>query len=210
MALDEAHKAKNLEGPNASKSGAQSTHYLGVFLRYVVKGEDGKNVTQSPLVGLALHLDETEADTEAHIDLVKAILWLYDLNLSDLNAVAANNTALNKKFAREIVRPFLGCNLHRLNLAVNVLFLQYNDIIEKVRQIMFHFKGQKARAHLRKHIPLTPVVSNAPRWTVKFAMVERLLKIYKHMIGDATLRREINTKGLVLTSTEEETRCTHS
>uniref|UniRef100_A0A0G4HG53 DUF659 domain-containing protein n=1 Tax=Chromera velia CCMP2878 TaxID=1169474 RepID=A0A0G4HG53_9ALVE len=188
--------------------GAQSTHYLGVFLRYQVK-EGDKFVMKTPLIGLVPHLDETEADTPAHINLVKAMLWLHDLKLqvADINTVAADNTPLNKKFARECCRPFLGCNSHKLNLAIQALFDAYDPILDKVKQIMIldYLKGQKARAYLRKYTALAPLFSNAPRWTIKFNMVNRFFELYKHVMGDPNLRSKVMAKRLQLVEGEEAT-----
>jgi hypothetical protein len=67
----------------------------------------------------------------------------------------------------------VGCASHRLNLGVKIVLQSYSWIIDRIHAVMVALRHLKARAALRKHKTLSPVLGNATRWSSTKTMIDR-------------------------------------
>ena len=88
-------------------------HVLAVFANY---SKDG--VTQMVLLAVTRLSDPTNQKAPNHVETIKAVLAMYNKDLSNVLFLTADNTNLNPAIAHEMNVPFLGCASHRLSLAV--------------------------------------------------------------------------------------------
>jgi len=84
-------------------------------------------------------------------------------NKTELLATKIETWLLRAKSIRRVI-PLLGCNSHRLNLAVNE-FLSLNSIlVQKVHDLMVALKHPKNRIRLAAASVLTPEIDQSTRW----------------------------------------------
>ena len=71
--------------------------------------------------------------------------------------------------------------LHRLNLAAQIVFEEFEVEIKKVNELMVELRTLKNRAKLRKHTNLQPEIKNQTRWSSTFMMLLKYERIEKYL-----------------------------
>lgn len=133
--------------------------------------------------------DETHFGAVAHVEHLKAVLAMYGKSLDNVSFLVGDNCSVNKKFAKLLKIPLVGCALHRLNLAVEKLFEteKIADLLKIVKTFMQGLKSLKNTAIMRQYLHeddyLTPLFPNATRWLSTFMMLERFLILYQLVLG---------------------------
>ena len=159
-------------------------HYFAVYATW---SDDRGNV--STVLLCCGPQDQPEEDDEMDIKFTAEDIGDYIINeLQLLNATieenvdffVADNCAVNKKFARLIKKPMIGCASHRLNLAVqNLLCIDpdINTIITQVDKVMKDLCTLKNRAKLRAKTNIAPERKNVTRWSSTYNMLTKYIKI---------------------------------
>ena len=76
---------------------------------------------------------------------------------------------------------FLEFASYRLNLGVKKIIKEYQDIVDGIQRVMLFLRTIKARAALRQHTILSPVVANVTRWSSTSRMVKRYLQLLPYV-----------------------------
>jgi len=97
------------------------------------------------------------------------------------------------KRLRRII-PLIGCNSHRLNLAVNEFLSLHSELVQNIHDLMVALKHPKNRIRLASAIFLTPEIDQLTRWGSTYTMLSKYLRMYAHF-GDCGLPEE--TKRLI-------------
>jgi hypothetical protein len=169
-------------------------HYVGLFLLF----------TQQVLVGephivllVCSPMNHTEDDngkvtdaltfnTEQHIEFFQELLLFYGLTFSDrfITNQIADNTSVNKKIARILDIPHVGCTNHKFNLEVEDYMKQdFADILDGIRETMVLISSShKFKAMLCQHTSKQPLFYNNTRWYGKYTVVKQWLEIYLHVL----------------------------
>ena len=101
----------------------------------VFLGKKG-NVASRGTVLLALQplLDEERLDAKSHIELISCTLNIYGKELNSIMFTGGDNVSTNGKIARLI--GSIGCASHKFNLAVEMWFRQYSDLLSKINTLV--------------------------------------------------------------------------
>jgi len=140
-------------------------HYIGVFAVFEVDG-----LLRQPLLALS-PLDEGSQDADAHIELLRTVLDVYNKTLSMVRFIVSDNCSTNQSVATKLGCPLIGCSSHRFNLAVNKFLTDYEPVLDQVNNLMSQLRRPNAAAELAKHTELHAVKRNATRWSSTFEMV---------------------------------------
>jgi hypothetical protein len=145
-------------------------HYLSVFAIL-----DDEKSRKSVLLGFSPFEDESNLSSEEHIKYLESLLAFYRRSIADLCYIVGDNCATNKKIATDIGVPLIGCNSHRLNLAVRrwlgidrvsckrtEIQNRRSELISKLQVLMSKLKTIKGKAKLREY---TDFVATKPNDT---------------------------------------------
>jgi DNA-binding transcriptional MerR regulator len=186
------------------------THFIGLFASYCrpikVKAktsfitESNLEITllaSSPMAnieqedGFPLTVDEenetTKFNAETHVQFFSDMLALYKLTIDSWVVYSiADNCSTNKKIARLMRKPHVGCMNHKLGLEVNRMVETHNDlntVIECTHETMRAAKQKLKNAALLRNITdLKPVMHNKTWWSGKYLMLKRLGQIRSELI----------------------------
>ena len=93
----------------------------------------------------------------------------------------ADNANVNKSIARLLRIPHVGCCNHKMNLELSLMVKEdkiLSDTIESVHKTMIQWKRSIIEsAMLRNLANLSPVLGNPKRWSGKYLMLDRYLRI---------------------------------
>lgn len=135
--------------------------------------------------------DETLAFDAASIgDYISDELKLLGKTFDDIEFICADNTSVNPKLARLIsekcstVCPLIGCNSHKLNLAINRYLLEYEPLLGKVNSLMKALKTLLNGAKLLKFTELSAITRNCTRWSSTKSMIDRFLELKPFLEAD--------------------------
>jgi hypothetical protein len=159
-----------------------SVHYLAVFaVGPSVKG--GK-----VLLGFSPFDQEDKLDADEHIDYITSVLHVFDKDIAtDVAYFAADNCSTNRSVATKTNIPLIGCNSHKLNLAVSSFFglrhepgrVDTRSVLQKARaqrlesvsSVMIKFRTIKGRATLKKYSTKGAILANKTRWNGNYRML---------------------------------------
>jgi hypothetical protein len=196
-----------------------SVHYIGFYACYIRtaihSAKDGTNtkveivelvlLSCSPMANTTETEEESNDDEEAvnftadtHCNHFKSMFLYYEIDIGDWALCqTADNCAVNSKIARLLNIPHIGCKNHLLNLEVNRMTdrsADLTDTIETVHNTMLQCKQRlKNAALLRNLVVLKPIIHNKTRWSGKFQMLARWLRLREPLMmsvsesGDSTL-----------------------
>ena len=153
-----------------------STHYLAIFAVYQLEG-----VRQTVLLAFSPLLDETNFNAENHVEFITYTLSLFNKSTEDVIFLVCDNEPLNKRIANILQKPMIGCNSHRLNLAVKKYLENFEPLLRKTNNLMKKLCSQKQSGKLRQSTKLRPVVRNDTRWWSTFALVSRYFELIPHI-----------------------------
>jgi hypothetical protein len=159
-------------------------HYLSVFAIL-----DDEKSRKSVLLGFSPFEDESNLSSEEHIKYLESLLAFYRRSIADLCYIVGDNCATNKKIATDIGVPLIGCNSHRLNLAVRrwlgidrvsckrtEIQNRRSELISKLQVLMSKLKTIKGKAKLREYTDFVATKPNDTRWNGNYEMVKRYLQ----------------------------------
>ncbi len=115
-------------------------------------------------------------------------LRIYKKSVNNVACLIGDNCATNRKIADLMGVPLIGCYSHRLNLAADdflenatisegTVEVEAKIIVNKVSLIMKELKTLKNSDHLRVLTDLKPIRENDTRWTSRYEMMRRYVKI---------------------------------
>lgn len=185
-------------------------HYIGLFASYInntdTAGMSGMVPSESVQLSLlscspmaqARENSEGEESEEllgeaveftarTHVAHMKEMFRYYDLDITKWAVCqVADNCSVNKKIATLLNIPHVACKSHLLNLEVNYMVEMTVDLhrtLEAVHETMSQCKQRlRNAALLRNLIDLRPVLHNKTRWSGKFYMLRRFLRIREELI----------------------------
>eukprot|EP00644_Phytophthora_capsici_P019588 jgi/Phyca11/133604/e_gw1.585.2.1 len=111
-------------------------------------------------------------DADAHIAFLKTILKPLKRRIDCIRFLVGDNCSVNGSIASKLGVPLVGCASHRLNLAMTQYLDEYEDILEKINDLMKFLRGLN-----HKKTSLRPVIRQKTRWSSTFPMVERYFKL---------------------------------
>jgi hypothetical protein len=152
-----------------------STHYVALIASYLTP--EGH---KESLLAIAPLLNEETLGATQHIEFMQATLELYGKNLGNVVAFIGDNCSTNKKISNDTGIPLVGCASHRFNLAVCKWLSdkpEYCSVLDTIHSLMTELRKLKNAARLRALTDLSPVVNNVTRWSSKYEMLSRYLRI---------------------------------
>ncbi|ETV86037.1 hypothetical protein H257_02526 [Aphanomyces astaci] len=114
-----------------------SEHYLAVFGSYEKDG-----VFEQPLLSLApiIHEPDDYHSAKTHYTAIKSVLAMFKKTIKQCVFLVGDNCSVNKKLAKLMSVPLIGCASHRLNLAVKAYTQQHEDELAKIQQLMMKLR----------------------------------------------------------------------
>jgi hypothetical protein len=163
-----------------------SYHFIASFASFCDK--DGK--VELLLLGFTQmclnHVDEESAeagvmsfDAKAHINLLEEVLRFYGKSIEDVSVFIGDNCTTNKRISDITKKPFVGCASHRLHLGVTDFLRPYEELLDKIENLMLRLRSLKQSTVLRELSNLRPVLRCSTRWSGCFRMIDRYLKLEK-------------------------------
>ena len=160
-----------------------SIHYLAVFAV-------GANVPNGKvLLGFSPFEDEADLTAEQHGLYLSQLLPNFKQSMIDIIYLVGDNCSVNKKLSRNLGIPLVGCNSHKLNLAVQMyLGLNFADdnvaaakatksqlshctLIKLLCTLMTKLKTIKGKARLHEYTEFVAIKPNETRWNGNYRMV---------------------------------------
>ncbi|KAG2796314.1 hypothetical protein PC112_g22265 [Phytophthora cactorum] len=110
-----------------------SEHYLAVHACY-----DRNGAHHCPLIYMAPIINGTDdrLNAECHMSALASFLSFFGKDLSNVMFLVGDNCAVNKRLARLMGVPLVGCASHRLNLVVRHFLEPYEEEREQVQSLM--------------------------------------------------------------------------
>jgi hypothetical protein len=167
----------------------RNQHFIAVFATYM---SDGK--LKTPLLAMApLHSTDamtTEDESKIahgareHVLFIKTAIEKYSRSLQNVEYIVCDNCNVNKRMAKDLGVPMVGCASHRFNLAVQKFMNSgYKTVIDVVHKIMVKLKTLNNGVRLRTMTKLTPILFNATRWSSYYSMLKRFM-LLKGFLAD--------------------------
>ncbi|KAG6942140.1 hypothetical protein JG688_00018298 [Phytophthora aleatoria] len=126
---------------------------------------------------LALSPAEHGQSADAHIELIDAILDVYEKNSAMILFIVADNCATNQAIATRLGVPLVGCASHRFNLVVCRFLEAYQPLIDQVQTLCVQLRNPNNAAELARHTKHKLLKANATRWSSTYIMLARYVKI---------------------------------
>ena len=150
-------------------------HYVAIFASYT---KDGMH--KESLLAVAPLVNEEQLGAEQHIEFMHATLLLYRKTLDNVVVLIGDNCSTNKKIADDTAIPLIGCASHRFNLAVNSWLEErpeYEQVLDAIHKLMVQLRQLKNAARLRALTDLCAIKHSVTRWSSKYDMAQRYIKI---------------------------------
>ena len=151
-----------------------TTHFVAVFATYMKE-----KCYYETLLAIGPLLDEEKLSASEHEAFIEATLELYNKSTENVVAIIGDNCSTNKKLARNLLKPLVGCNSHKFNLAVKRYIQtkpEFSKPLDKVKRLMTELRKLKLAGKLRKVTNLRPVKPNETRWSGLFMMLTRFFE----------------------------------
>ena len=152
------------------------THFFAVHGLY----ENKNGETSTPLLALSPFLDETDLSAESHVSFIEEIFHkISEKSKSSILFVVGDNEPKNKKIAKILKIPLIGCASH---LAIKCYFEEYGDIFNKLHMLMKNLANVKNRALLRQAgCDLMPVMRCKTRWSTDFNPLKQYRELKEYI-----------------------------
>ena len=165
-----------------------STHFVGIFVSYSCENNLGY---KSALLSFSPMLTETSFNARDHYDYLEWVLGLYKKTFENVVCICGENAEVNKAIATLCNLPPLGCNSHRLNLAVKEITTTSSNLLEKANNLMTKLRGLKLSGKLRKLTDLRPVYKNDTRWLSVYEMLDRYCKLRPFLVDSSFAMEQV-------------------
>ena len=130
--------------------------------------------------------DAAAFNANVHAQYFIQMFRYYNLNVKEwAKCCTADNTSTNVKTDRILGILHIGCNSHKLNLDMNDWMEDpiLKAMIDSVASTMKEAKNSlKNAALLRRLTPLKPVLFNKTRWSGKFNMLTRFVRVRVQLV----------------------------
>jgi len=152
-------------------------HILGMFAVF----PDPKNPKEAIFVLLiAMPLDdETNFKAENYIDQIEKTLEFYGCEMSFVVGIIGDHVNCNKKIARLMKKPMVGCGSHRLQLGITAALESHTSaggLLHEINECQKVMRELKASGALRQETNLRPCVVNentSKGWAARWKSVKR-------------------------------------
>ena len=126
-------------------------------------------------------------DAGVHVKHIEDVFELFGLNLHEWAICQiADNVSVNKRIAKILDIPHLGCLSYKLNLDMKRMFRNNDALRQEIDSVQAKMQECsmkiKNRALRRSITDLSPVLPSETRWSGKFEMVERFNNIYSELL----------------------------
>lgn len=175
-------------------------HFLAIFA-VIPQSEENSNGPKYYCLSFLPINEDGSMTANSHVLHIESTLHKFGRTLNDILFIVGDNCPTNKRVAKNLRKPLVGCASHRLNLACKDFFDDYETIVLKIDAIMKKLQSSSVSAVLKKHTPLKPIRMNVTRWLSKFSMIQRY-KVLKPFIRQGSIRLHLGS--LMLTTQEEE------
>ncbi|KAG3246644.1 hypothetical protein PI124_g8646 [Phytophthora idaei] len=149
-----------------------TTHFV------VIYGIFTKNGILSQVL-LSISPAEYGQSAEAYLEMIDAVLELYNKDSAMVMFIVADNCATNQANATRLGVPLIGCASHRFNLAVCRYLEDYKPLIDQVQTLCIHLRYPNNAAELARHTHYKPLKSNATRWSSTYQMLARYVTLLR-------------------------------
>ncbi|KAG2786613.1 hypothetical protein PC116_g10761 [Phytophthora cactorum] len=170
---------------------------------------------QYPLLSMAPVMDEPgdHLTAEGHLMAIERFLPFFGKTIQGVKFLVGDNCAVNKRLAKLMKVPLVGCASHRLNLAVRDFLRPHESALEEVQQLMRKQRTLNQAAKLRYanfvicdlvsqffywHLywtkivcvfnrvktPLVSVLRQDTRWSSTFSMLDRYFRLREFLSAD--------------------------
>lgn len=162
-----------------------SEHYCAIFATFWNGSKVEKLFLSMAPMLKPENEDEADFGAEAHVAYFRDILQMYGKTLKSVDFLVGDNCSVNKKIARLMKIPLIGCALHRLNLAVEKLFEteEIATLLKIVKEFMSGLRSLKnanvMRSHLHELDLRSPLLPNATRWLSWFNTLDSFIVLYQ-------------------------------
>ncbi|KAG3084560.1 hypothetical protein PC121_g5373 [Phytophthora cactorum] len=126
---------------------------------------------------LSISPAEYGQSAEAYLEMIDAVLEIYNKDSAMIMFIVADNCATNQAIVTRLGVPLIGCASHRFNLAVCRYLEAYKPLIDQVQTLCIHLRYPNNAAELARHTHYKPLKSNATRWSSTYQMLARYVKI---------------------------------
>jgi hypothetical protein len=150
-------------------------HFIGVYALYVVGGR-----LQCTLLALS-PLDDGSQVADAHIELFRNVLAVYNKRVDIVQFIVADNCNTNRSIATKLGVPLVGCVSHRFNLAVNTFLNEHDLLLQKVNNLMSQLRQTNNARELYKLTPFRAKKRNMTRWSSTYETLERYMELRPHI-----------------------------
>ncbi|GMF26530.1 unnamed protein product [Phytophthora fragariaefolia] len=111
----------------------------------------------------------------AHIELFRNVLAVYDEVVTMAQFIAADNCNTNRSIASQLGVPLVGCASHRFNLAVKKFLTKHEPLLQKINSLPSQLRHPNIAAELRNLTPVRAKKRNATRWSSTYAILSATL-----------------------------------
>ncbi|EGZ10835.1 hypothetical protein PHYSODRAFT_521288 [Phytophthora sojae] len=112
-----------------------------------------------------------------HLAALSTILQRFGKSINQVCFLISDNSAVNKRLARIMGVPLVGCASHRLNLAVRLYTAPLENALAGIQKLMVKLRTLNHAAKLRFKTTLRPVLRNDTRWSSTFAMLDHYVRL---------------------------------
>eukprot|EP00644_Phytophthora_capsici_P018605 jgi/Phyca11/128089/e_gw1.73.133.1 len=120
-------------------------------------------------------------NAEAHRDAMVLILHVFGKTIDQVAFLVSDNCSLNKRLARLLDAPLVGCASHRLNLAVTLVTASLESVLVKIQGLVVRLRTLNESAKLRFKTKLRPVLRQDTRWGSTFKMLHRYFDLLEYI-----------------------------
>lgn len=159
----------------------RSTKYFSLFAEYP---NAETNAKETVLLSISPLFDETNSEAPNISSWIVDKLGEYDKNLDNVLYLVGDNENTNPAVANLMKVPFLGCDSHRLNLALETWQERNEMLIGKVAAVMSALGNPKNGGILRISTKLQPVIRNKTRWSSENQMIKRFQQLHSFIRHD--------------------------
>jgi hypothetical protein len=159
----------------------KSVKYFSLFAEF----PDPKTLNkESVMLSISPLFDETNSTAANQASWVHDKLEEYGKAIGNVLYLVGDNENTNPALANILGVPFVGCDSHRLNLALEGWQECNEYVIGRIAEIMLKLGNSKNGGILRISTDLEPVIRNKTRWSSEHEMIKRFFRLKEFITPD--------------------------